>query len=93
MVGASSLPPPDEVAFFSWDRAFFLIDIKCWENEITINACVIRHECKQQIHEKTSGKCEGDCKEAIKLKGLQGILKFPACYRACIIQDNEQATV
>lgn len=72
---------------------FFLIDIKCWENEITVNAYVIRHECKQQIHEESSGKCEGDCKEAIKLKGVQGILKFPACYHACIIRDNEQATV
>lgn len=58
-----------------------------------VNAYVIRHECKQQIHEKISLKCEGDCKEAIKLKPAQGILKSFACYHACIIRNNEQATV
>lgn len=94
IVGASSLLPPDEVVFFSWDRAFFfLIDMQCWKSEITVNAYIIRRECKQQIHEKSSGKCKGDWKEAITLKGVQGILKFPACYHACIIRDNEQATV
>lgn len=51
------------------------------------------NECKQQIHEKSLGKCEGNCKEAIKLKGVQGIPESPACYHAYIMQDNEQATV
>lgn len=51
------------------------------------------NECKQQIHEKSPGKCEGNCKEAIKLKGVQGIPESPACYHAYIMPDNEQTTV
>lgn len=42
-------------------------------------------ECKQQIHEKSPGRREGNCKMLIKLKGVKEIPESPACYHACVM--------